>query len=384
MTRLPLAPLAELPLVSVVIPAYQAQDYVGHAIDSVRASTYSQWQCVVIDDGSTDNTAERISRHAAGDPRVTVVRKANAGPLSCLNAAAAIVQGQVVCLLDADDLMMPNKLATIVNALRAHPRAGLAVHRLAVCDRNLRMLGLSPVRRSLPHGDRTETVLRSRRGVPGLGVSSGFSLRSEVYRALFPAGFTTRRFPDEYIRRCAPLVTDLCAVDLVLGIRRIHGQNLTGGQRSYEDEVHRSREDHSQLATALSAFATRHGFGGDLAPDAEDVDLLLLDWIIARLSGDGEPQEAWRRLTHARGYGTLPLPFRSYWRLAHRAPRPLFRWLMSSASRSDRVRLLANYLAIGRRTRSLESLPRRVSLPTVVQFALGRPRSAPQATPRRT
>lgn len=371
-TRLPLAPLSERPLVSIVIPAYQAQDYIIDAIESVQASTYSRWQCVVVDDGSTDDTYRLVAEQSAADPRITVVHKDNAGPLSCLNAAAPIVEGSVVFLLDADDLLLPTKIETVVDRLQADANAGFAVHRLAVCDRDLRMVGISPVQRALPHGDHSEAVLRSRRGVPGLGVSSAFCLRSEVFAALFPAGFTTRRFPDEYVRRCAPLVADLCAVDVVLGIRRIHDENLTGGRVSFEDEVRRSKDDHSRLADALSDFAARYGYADRLAPRSEDVDLLLLEWLTARLSGRNDWRVAWRRLTRARGYAVLPWSFRLYWRLACHTPRPVFRSLMATASRSDRLRLLVNYVASRRRDRTLDHLPDRVSLRTVVRLAAGR------------
>ena len=373
--RIALPPLADLPLVSVVVPAYNAGPYLGEALESLAASTYGAWHCVVVDDGSTDDTYTVAAAHAAGDPRVEVVSKANGGPLSCLNTAAPLVRGDVVCLLDADDVVMPTKFAEVVGALRAHPEAGFLVHRLAVADRSLRLVGISPTRRSLPQGDLSETVLRSRHGVPGLGVTSGFCLRAEVFERLFPAGFTTRRFPDEYIRTCAPLVTDICALDEVLGIRRLHGENLTGARPAGDEVaiVRGAARDYAQLSAALTSFAARHGYGDRLVPEAEDVDLLYLSWHAARLAGDPGWRLAWRRLTGARGYVVLPRAVRLYWRLACHAPLPLFRWMMAAATPSDRLRVLVNYLAMVRRPDPGGALRNRAPLGVALRLALGRP-----------
>lgn len=364
-------PLSEAPIVSVVIPAFNAARFIGDAIDSVAASTYRAWQCIVVDDGSTDHTADVVEGHAARDRRVELIRKTNAGPLSCFSVAADRVHGDVVCFLDADDLFVPHKLASVVAGLRESPGAGFLVHRLAVCDSGLRMVGVTPTRRRLPEGDLSEQVLRTRRGVVGLGVSSAFCFRAEIYRALFPAGFTTRRYPDEYVRRSAPLITEVRALDRILGLRRLHGGNLTGAGRSFAETVRRARHDYARLADALTAFAERHGHGDRLAPDGADLDLLYLDWIAARLDGDRGSQAAWQRLVGSPGYSSQPRPMRAWWWLAHRVPRPAFPPFMAALSRSDRLRVLANFAASITRPPRAECLPRRAPLRAVVRMAAG-------------
>lgn len=95
------------PLVSVLIPAYNSQAYLGKALASVRAQTYPAIEVLLVDDGSTDDTADIARRF---DGRVRVFEQANAGAGAARNRALAEARGEFVAFLDADDLWHPRKI----------------------------------------------------------------------------------------------------------------------------------------------------------------------------------------------------------------------------------------------------------------------------------
>lgn len=114
------------PLVSIVIPAFDAAATLDRALASVAAQTYSPWEAIVVDDGSADGTAAWVERR--GDPRCRVLRRATrGGPSAARNDGIAAARGELVAFLDADDEWLPEKLARQVAAIAQHPGAGLVV-----------------------------------------------------------------------------------------------------------------------------------------------------------------------------------------------------------------------------------------------------------------
>ncbi len=111
------------PLVSVVIPAYNAERFLAEAIESVLAQTYSPLETIVIDDGSSDRSAE-IARGYDG---VTVLGQENGGPSLARNRGFAASCGELVAFHDSDDAMTPDKLEVQVGHLLEHPEVGCVV-----------------------------------------------------------------------------------------------------------------------------------------------------------------------------------------------------------------------------------------------------------------
>lgn len=103
------------PLVSVLIPAFNSGGLAEAAVRSALAQSWPRLEVIVVDDGSSDGTPDRIE--AMDDPRVQVHRQANAGPSAALNHALRFAQGSLIALLDHDDLWAPGKLATQIAAL---------------------------------------------------------------------------------------------------------------------------------------------------------------------------------------------------------------------------------------------------------------------------
>src|SRR4051812_26302017 len=110
------------PLVSVVIATYNSGRFVGQAVRSVLAQTYRPFEIVVVDDGSTDDTAGVLAGYRDG---VRYVYQENRGPAAARNRGIAEAAGELVAFLDADDEWHPEKLSRQWEALSASPRAGL-------------------------------------------------------------------------------------------------------------------------------------------------------------------------------------------------------------------------------------------------------------------
>ncbi len=100
------------PLVSIITPAYNAAEFVEETIGSVQAQSFADWEMLIADDASRDDTAARIAAKAADDGRIVLIRQdRNSGPAAARNCALARARGRYICFLDADDLWLPQKLA---------------------------------------------------------------------------------------------------------------------------------------------------------------------------------------------------------------------------------------------------------------------------------
>lgn len=112
------------PVVSVVLPTWNRLTYLRAAIESVRAQTWPAWELIVVDDGSTDGTAEYLAELSRADERVRVITAVHGGTIAALrNRAIAAARGEYVAFQDSDDLWAPEKLAVQLAALDANPEA---------------------------------------------------------------------------------------------------------------------------------------------------------------------------------------------------------------------------------------------------------------------
>src|SRR5919202_353647 len=113
-----------MPLISVIIPAYNAEKTIKQTIESVLNQTFSDFEIIVINDGSQDSTLEIVS--SIPDPRIKVFSYPNAGPQKSRNRGWGNASGEYVSFLDADDLWTPDKLEAQLKALQENPAAAVA------------------------------------------------------------------------------------------------------------------------------------------------------------------------------------------------------------------------------------------------------------------
>lgn len=127
-----------MPEVSIIMPAYNAERYIGEAIDSVLAQTLADWELIVVDDGSTDRTP--VILRYIGDARVRILHQKNQGPASARNAGLEAANGTYVAFLDADDLYLPSALADLAEYLDTHPECDIVYSDGIMCDQDKRPL----------------------------------------------------------------------------------------------------------------------------------------------------------------------------------------------------------------------------------------------------
>jgi glycosyltransferase involved in cell wall biosynthesis len=115
-----------LPLISVIIPAYNAEAFIAETLQSVIAQTYQNIEILVVDDGSQDQTARIVQSFAETDPRVTLFQQPNRGVAAARNLAIEKSQGEYIAPIDADDIWYPQKLEKQLQLLLAsEPHVGL-------------------------------------------------------------------------------------------------------------------------------------------------------------------------------------------------------------------------------------------------------------------
>src|SRR5205809_2964960 len=108
-------------LVSVIMPAYNAEKYIAEAIESVIRQEYTNWELIVVDDGSTDNTAAIIKDYAAKDNRVRYIQQPHQHQARARNNGLSHSSGELIAFLDADDLWMPGKLVVQAELMHNNP-----------------------------------------------------------------------------------------------------------------------------------------------------------------------------------------------------------------------------------------------------------------------
>jgi glycosyltransferase involved in cell wall biosynthesis len=110
----------------VILPAWNAAGTLAAALDSIRRQTFTDWELVVVDDGSTDATPEVLAAAARREPRLRWVRQPHGGIVRTLHAALALARGAWFARMDADDASTPDRLAAQVQMLTTSPDVGLA------------------------------------------------------------------------------------------------------------------------------------------------------------------------------------------------------------------------------------------------------------------
>ena len=147
-------------LVSVIMPVYNGVLFVGEAIGSVLTQTLTDWELIVVDDGSTDATPQVLSEFT--DPRIRVIRQKNGGEGAARNTGLDAATGQYVAFLDADDLHLPNGLADMISYLESHRQFDVVYSDGVMCDQDRKpLMCLSEIRPGMYEGNILEHLVLS-------------------------------------------------------------------------------------------------------------------------------------------------------------------------------------------------------------------------------
>lgn len=203
------------PAVSVVIPACNAAWCVGKAVDSVLEQDYIDRELIVVDDGSTDDTAAVLAGY--GD-RIRVVRKPNGGLASARNAGILAARGSLVAFLDADDWWLPGKLGRQVELMDSRPDLGFSSTAARVEDTDGRLLNLWVG--SERNGSFLERLFGSHGDVPGSG--SAVMVRRALFDSIgsFDESLRSLEDIDMWMRLAAVSAYDCIDEPLVVILKR--------------------------------------------------------------------------------------------------------------------------------------------------------------------
>jgi len=201
------------PLVSVIMAAYNAAEHIGEALESVLAQDWQPLEVVVVDDGSTDDTAAVVARY----PDVVYVRQDNKGPSAARNAAVEHSSGDFVANFDSDDLLPTTRVSDQVGYLLSHPEVG------AVFGRQEWMNAPEWMARDSVYGD-----------VDGIPLSSAM-FRRNVFFDLggYDTSFVHGEDMDLLVRMRERGIEYQVIPEIVL-YRRYQASSLTGGRAPHE------------------------------------------------------------------------------------------------------------------------------------------------------
>lgn len=300
------------PLVSVVIPTYNAAEFLGETLDSVLAQTYPNLEVIVVDDGSTDATPELLRTYGE---RITVLRQANAGQAAARNRGARLARGEFLAFLDSDDLWDPDKIARQVYWLQRHPQACATYcdHR-SIDARGRTIAASAALAYPRPSGD----ILRALLLGPCIITPGLVLLRREAYEA--SGGFDEAQFMrghEDYAlwMRLATRGAFVYTPETLVSYRR-HARQATR-QSLYELQMARAKV-HGLMAIREAIRARGDGDLERLYAWLLADSHVIASWA-ARQMGDGRDA---RRLA-ARALAMQPLSVRA-WRawLSALVPRP--------------------------------------------------------------
>ena len=223
------------PLVSIVIPTFNQPALLRETLDSVFAQTLTDFEVIVVDDGSTDDTARQLEELAAGEPRLRVVTRVNAGTGAARNHGVSLARGTFVALLDHDDLWRPEKLAVQVAFMEAMPSCVACVTPLAFSDDPQTPL-LVRGRDSQPDGVVDRPFLRAARKTALFLTCSALLFRREAavrVGALFGEERGVIEDMQFYLRLLSAGALGL-AGEGILAIYRTHGANSSFKPRYWD------------------------------------------------------------------------------------------------------------------------------------------------------
>lgn len=213
--------MMKTPFFTVLIDTYNYGQYVEDAVASALAQDFAaeEREVLVVDDGSTDDTEERLRKFGRS---LRYLRKPNGGQASAFNFGFEHARGEVVALLDADDVWLPGKLGRIHEAFEGNPGAGMVYHRVKLWNGNG---ASSDDPYFVPVSGRVPESRRALLQYAMVGTSC-LAFRLATLRELMPVPEALRSQADAYLTALVIFLAPVVAVPEFLGKYRLHGANL--------------------------------------------------------------------------------------------------------------------------------------------------------------
>jgi teichuronic acid biosynthesis glycosyltransferase TuaG len=122
------------PTISICLPTYNRAEYIAESINSVLNQTYTDWEMIIVDDGSTDSTDKVLAYYTKKYPKIKSVKTKNQGIAAARNKALSLATGRYIAVMDSDDLMSPERLEKELKALKEHNADFVYSHYLQAND----------------------------------------------------------------------------------------------------------------------------------------------------------------------------------------------------------------------------------------------------------
>lgn len=325
-----LLPLPDKPLVSILVPNYNYAKYIGETLESALCQTYSNFEVIVCDDGSKDNSCEVIEAYVQKDSRIKLIRKQNGGVATALNTAYQESKGQIICILDADDIWLDNKLEAILEVFRAEPQCGFAVHNVIQIDGQGNLIKPTPMLGNLPSGWKGQFALENGGFVYNIPPASALCLRREITEVLFPLNEAFVRNADSLIFRFAPFITSMGSTQKVLSKFRLHGSNTTSQAVLTPDVLEKEQATLERVYQEQKKFLNEV-FGSQITNQLTDLHCSIAichdRYLLSRFKGvskSGRRQIYQQLVTHPE-FTNWPFPQKCLFRWGEYLPDAIFK-----------------------------------------------------------
>jgi glycosyltransferase involved in cell wall biosynthesis len=268
------------PIISVLIDTYNHGDFIEQAVESVLAQDFpaKQMEILVVDDGSTDDTPQRLLKYA---DRIRYLRKENGGQASAINVGIAHVKGEVVAFLDGDDVWLPNKVSRVIQEFQSNPRAVFVYHKFSFWDsRDGREWDPEwPLISGDVVADRHKLQIYS----PSPAPTSSLAFRKASLDRLIPIPERCSYMHDAYLTGTGIFLGPVSAIPECLTKNRVHGHNLWYFEKARPDAAAWQRRVDARRA-AIESMRTwmLANVPKSAMPQARKVLLL------AKLAGEGD------------------------------------------------------------------------------------------------
>jgi glycosyltransferase involved in cell wall biosynthesis len=235
------------PLVSVILGNYNYGRFIAQSIDSVLNQTYQNFELIVVDDGSTDNSRNIIESY---EERLIAIFQENAGQEATFNAGIERSKGEIICFLDADDYFHKDKLAKVVASFVNHPEWVQVGHCWISVDVESLPVG-SSTSNILSQGNVRDLLLKW--GKYASTISSGLSCRRSTLDKVMP--LSKGWGVDAFLNVTLPFYGEVGCINEPLMFYRMHGKNM----RAYNDNLPYLIQQREATANFINEVAARAG-----------------------------------------------------------------------------------------------------------------------------
>lgn len=324
------------PLISVLLPARNADAYIDQAVESIVSQSVGDFEIIAVNDGSTDETHARLDSWSKRDQRVKIITAGGVGPAGALNIALGAARGRYLARMDADDISLPGRFAEQISYFKAHPSAG-------ICGTWTRTFGVAG--RHIWRPPINDEAIRARMRFDSPFVHPSVMMKREMLRRL-PAAYRPEygRAEDYDLWERLQQVCAMGNVPQVLLHYRMHaGQVTVKESRSSQEgslQVRARQFDHWWPECSMDERRFHHGLCSGLLPVNWETFLAAERWLL-RLKVRNEEETSisppvwqaalavkwWEVCRHFRPLGWRMLGRFTSSQLQHRRAIPMRRWL---------------------------------------------------------